>query len=119
MTCRGSGIKRVSEKQAGGVMASAAGRTARRDEGAYSKEICDRGATKPGGLPRRKTARCVFQTCSKAARIAMTTPSTCSAAKCGPMGRLNTLEANCSAIGKLPWTQPSPEYAPERCGGTG
>jgi cysteinyl-tRNA synthetase len=34
---------------------------ARRDEGAYSKEICNRGATTPAGLPRRKTARNIFQ----------------------------------------------------------
>src|SRR5580692_10485069 len=35
---------------------------ARHDEGAYSREICDREATKPASLPRRKTARNILQT---------------------------------------------------------
>jgi hypothetical protein len=38
---------------------------ARRDEGAYSPEICNRGATQPAIPPRRKTARGVFKTGSK------------------------------------------------------
>jgi acetyl-CoA carboxylase alpha subunit len=35
---------------------------ARRDEGAYSQEICNRGATKPATPPRRKTDRAIFKT---------------------------------------------------------
>ena len=46
-------------------MASAAGWMARRVEGAYSTEICDRDATKPDGPPRRKTPRSIFQTRTK------------------------------------------------------
>src|SRR5262245_16731153 len=38
---------------------------ARRDEGAYSEEICNRGATKPAARPRRKTARDIFKTGSE------------------------------------------------------
>jgi hypothetical protein len=41
---------------------------ARRDEGAYSPVICDRGTTKPTASPRRKTARNTFQTRSKGRR---------------------------------------------------
>jgi hypothetical protein len=48
-------------------MASAAGRMARRVEGAYSTEIYDRDATKPDGPPRRKTPRSTFQTRSEEA----------------------------------------------------
>lgn len=36
-------------------VAGAVGRMARRDEGAYSSAICNRGATKPAVEPRRKT----------------------------------------------------------------
>jgi hypothetical protein len=39
---------------------------ARRDEGAYSPEICNRGATQPAIPPRRKTARGIFKTGSEA-----------------------------------------------------
>src|SRR4051812_40328638 len=36
-----------------------------RKEGAYSREICDRRATKPATPPRRKTDRNIFKTRSK------------------------------------------------------
>jgi hypothetical protein len=42
---------------------------ARRDEGAYSREICNRGETKPAAPPRRKTARDIFKTRSKGISI--------------------------------------------------
>ena len=35
---------------------------ARRNEGAYSTEICNRGATKPAAPPRRTTPRDIFKT---------------------------------------------------------
>ena len=38
---------------------------ARRDEGAYSLEICNCGATTPDAPPRRKTAWDIFKTRSK------------------------------------------------------
>src|SRR5580765_9025423 len=38
---------------------------ARREEGAYSREICDRRATKPAAPPRRKTDRNIFKTRSQ------------------------------------------------------
>ena len=37
-----------------------------REEGAYSREICNRPATKPAAPPRRKTDRDIFKTRSKA-----------------------------------------------------
>jgi hypothetical protein len=38
---------------------------ARREEGAYSREICNRRATKPAAPPRRKTDRDIFKTRSE------------------------------------------------------
>jgi hypothetical protein len=43
-------------------IASAAERMARREESAYSREICNRRATQPAAPPRRKTARYIFKT---------------------------------------------------------
>ena len=50
-------LKIDRERDCGG-----AGWMARRDEGAYSREICNRGTTKPAAPPRRKTDRDIFKT---------------------------------------------------------
>ena len=42
-----------------------------------------------------------------------------SSCKCGPIGRLNTEPARCSATGRDPLDMPELAYAPERWGGTG
>src|SRR3954469_2636073 len=59
----------VFQKWAGKGIASAVRRMARRKEGAYSREICDRRATKPAASPGCKTDWNIFKTRSEGSGV--------------------------------------------------